>query len=52
LNKNKEDSLSVGGVILADKSGNITYKGTLDSRLNILKEICLPMIREIIWNHK
>jgi vacuolar-type H+-ATPase subunit E/Vma4 len=45
LTKNKEDASSIGGVILADRTGNITFKATLDSRLNILKEICLPMIK-------
>lgn len=39
----------MGGVILVDSTGNITLKATLDSRLNILKDLCLPMIRSMIW---
>lgn len=39
----------MGGVILSDPSGNITYKNTIDARINILKEICLPIIRTELW---
>jgi hypothetical protein len=34
---------------LTDLSGNITYKNTIDTRVNILKEICLPLIRVMLW---
>ena len=37
LDKAEEDQKCIGGVILADESGNITFKATFDSRLNILK---------------
>lgn len=49
LSKNKQDTQCIGGVILADKTGNITFKATLDSRLNILRDISLPLIREMVW---
>jgi vacuolar-type H+-ATPase subunit E/Vma4 len=52
VKKSEEGDICTGGLILADETGNITFKATLDSRLNILKEMCLPVIREIIWPDK
>ena len=49
LLKEEEGNECIGGVILADSTGNITLKATLDSRLNILRESCLPLIREVLW---
>ena len=37
LEKAEEDQKCIGGVILADESGDITFKATFDSRFNILK---------------
>lgn len=39
-------------MVLTDFTGNIVFKNTLDARLNILKEIAFPMIREILWENK
>lgn len=39
-------------MILADSTGNIIFKSTIDSRINILKELCLPDIRKMIWEKK
>ena len=44
--------MTIGGIILADETGNITFKATFDSRLTILKELCLPDIRYEIWEGK
>lgn len=49
MEKREEDGKCIGGVILADGTGNITFKATFDSRLAILKEICLPEVREGLW---
>ena len=37
LEKAQEDQKCIGGVTLADETGNITFKATFDSRINILK---------------
>ena len=47
--KSLEDSECIGGVILADETGNITLKSTLDCRINILREISLPMVGAMLW---
>jgi len=49
LVKSKEDQLGIGGIILSDQTGNIIYKATLDSRMNILKDLCLPDVRALVW---
>lgn len=38
--------------MLVDSTGNITLKATLDSRLSILKDLSLPMIRLMIWGEQ
>ncbi len=37
LQKDEQNRIAVGGVILSDKTGDIVYKNTFDTRLNIVK---------------
>ena len=47
--KNQEDRKTVGGVVLTDQTGNIVFKNTFDTRLNIAKENIYPIITAMLW---